>query len=249
MPIRSTRYSFRFATPDVIERGADQVLFVETRTDGDRVAPSSGTCTVLDQNRDTVKTGPIVITDDLATFTLDAADTTSLTLSAGWKVVWALDMTDSRTYNPDNPAALVRRKLYPVLTSLDLTEGRYSDLDRYLATGETSWQNYIDAAWDEIQRELFKLERRPWLITEPSAFLDVHRELTLSNIFQDIGSTQRSSDRDWLQLSKTHRGRYLAIWRGMTFSYDDDETGNSYKRRPAVPIIVLGATGAQYRRN
>jgi len=248
MPIRSNRYSFRFATPDVIERGVEQVLYVEARTDGARSAPVSGTCTVYDANRDTVKTGAIVITDSLATFTLDPADTSSLDLSTGWKVSWSLVMPDGRTYNPDNPAALVRRKLYPVLTSLDLTEGRYSDLDRYLATNETSWQKYIDAAWDEIQRMLFKLERRPWLITEPSAFLDVHRELTYANIFGDIGSTQRSSDRDWLQLSKTHRGRYLAIWRGMTFEYDTDDDGNTYERRPAVPILVLGSTGAHYRR-
>jgi len=248
MPIRSTRYSFRFAGPDVIERAADQVLFVEARSDGSRVAPVSGTCTVYDASRNTIKTGSITVTDDLATFTLDAADTTSLDLSADWKVVWTLTMADSREYKPDNRAALVLRKLYPVLTSLDLTEGRYTNLNRYLATGETSWQDFIDSAWDEIQRELFKLERRPWLITDPSAFLDVHRELTLSNILEDIGMSQRSSDRDWLGLSKTHRGRFLAMWRDLSFDYDRAENGRDPVRRAPIPVLVLGSTGAYYRR-
>ena len=250
MPIRDTKYSFRYPHPDVIQRGADQVLYVESRTAGAIAEPASGTCTVRDSNGDTVKTGAIVVTDSLATFTLLAADTSTLDFSAGWRVVWSLVMPDGRTYDTENPAALCRRKLYPVLSDLDLTEGRYSDLNRYLDDPDTgSWQPYRDSAWNEIQRLLFRVQLRPWLVTEPSAFLDPHRELTLANIFENLGSTQRTGDRDWLSLAAEHRRRFSRAFDTSAFDYDTGvEDGVSTSRRSARPITVLGAVGALYRR-
>lgn len=250
MPIRDTRYSFRFPHPDLIVQAAEQVLYVESRVDGAISAPTAAgsTCTVKDQNGDTVKTGAITVTDDLATFTLDAVDTANLTLSTKWRVEWSLVMDDGRTYAAGNQAGLVIRKLYPVLTDEDLTEGMYSDLNRYLPSGSTSWQTYRDNTWDEIQRVLFRDERRPQNITEPSAFLDPHRELTLARIFRMIGMTQRTSDRDWLGLANLHEAKYQALWRSMSFDYAETSSGQTSTRQTARPILVLGAVGAAYRR-
>jgi|FLOH01.1.fsa_nt_gi hypothetical protein len=251
MPIRSTPYSFRFPGPDSIEQGKGLTLYVEARTGGAIATPTvaGSTCTVYDGNGDVVKTGAIVIADGYATFALLAGDTSALSLGMGWRVEWVLVMPDGRTYTASNPAALVRRALHPVLSDLDLTD-RYADLDRYLSPSETSWQGQITTAWQEIARRLFLDAKRPWLIMEPSALLDVHRDLTLALIFADIGSTQRSTERDWRQMAADHRAAYEAGWKRLSFTYDESDTGAqaSAPRRSASPIIVLGAPGALYRR-
>ena len=249
MPIRASNYAFRFPHPDVIQRGLDQTLYVEARSGADLSAPSSGTCTVYDENGDSVTTGAITVTGSVAEFAIAAATTASLDLATGWRVEWSLVMGDTRTYTPRNPAALVLRQLYPVLADQDLTEGRYSDLNRYLPSGSSSWEDWRVAAWNEIQRVLFRDQRRPWLIMEPSSLLDAHRELTYSHIFSALGMTQRSSgERDWLGLSRDHRSRFEREWRNLSFDYDDvNQDQISPARKAARPILVLGAIGADWR--
>lgn len=248
MPIQATNYVPNLPRPDEIERGKDQTLECAVYSGADPSAPSSGTCTVYDANGAVVKTGSVTVTLSVATFALLAADTSSLDLGSAWRVEWALVMGDTRTYTFRNPAALVLRRLYPVLTDLDLTQGRYSDLSRYLPTGSTSWEAYRTSAWDEINRILLRDQRRPWLITDATAFKDVHRELTLSLIFQDLGSTQRKSgDRDWLGLATYHRDAFKSAWKQLNFDFDTDHDGRRDKRVSASPVLVLCPTGTDWR--
>jgi hypothetical protein len=247
MPIQASSYTPRFPLPDIIQRGRDVVLECPVYSGVSLSEPDSGTCTVYDSSSGTVATGAVVVASDVATFSLPGATTGALELSAGWRVEWVLTMGDGAVYTFRNPAYLVYRELYPAMSDQDLTEGRYYDLSRYLPSGVGTFSEWRYAAWYEIQRRLMQDQRFPWLIMEPSALVDCHRELTLSNFFRAVGMTQRQSDRDWLGLARDHREAFERAWRSLTFDYDSNETGNAPERRAARPTLVLGAVGVDYR--
>ena len=250
MPIQGTVYYVRFPLPDLIERGQAQTLEVMLYQAGAPVAPTAGTFALYRPGEDTAcVSGSATIGTDRATFALMASDTSAETPGSNWRVEWTLTLPDGRIEIYRNDAALVLRRLAPVLLDDDLREGRYPDLDRYLPAGESSWQTFRDAAWLEIQRRLLQDQRRPWLIAEPSALLDAHRELTLARIFRSLGMQQRGVERDWLSLAEDHRREFERLWGHLSFAYDvsaDDETGSG-SRQAATPVVVLCATGADGR--
>ena len=247
MPIQSTTYSFRAPLPDIIERGVSTVVEMPAYSGGSLVAPSAGTYTLYRPDETVCTTGAITVAASIATYTLP--DTSSEDLGSGWRSVWSLTMPDGRIYGPRNPAYLVRSRLYPVLTDLDLTQGLYSNLDRYLPAGETSWEDHRTTAWEQIQRRLLQDQRRPWLVIEPSALLDVQREPTLPLTVRDLGAALRSksNDRDWLGLAETHARAYNARWRELSFEYDSDDDGIDDERQVARPVLVFGAVGSDWR--
>lgn len=255
MPLR-VNYSLRFRYPDPIERGVLYTLQCLPSRSGSVVEPTSGTCTVYDASNNVVDTGAVTTSATLgATFDLAAAKTdpdlvtnaSSGTLGTGWRTEWALVMPDGNTHTARNPAALARHTLYPVLTLDDLQgdEG-YSDLARY--ADAAMQQAKVDTAWWRIQRRLFQDERRPWLVIEPSALLDVHRELALALIFQDVALSGPEDGR-WANAGKNHMSNFQREWRSLTFLYDAEDTGKvtEAERRSAAPYVVFGAMGIDRR--
>jgi hypothetical protein len=246
MPVQQTNYAARFRLPDLLQQGQAGTLECPVYLDASLSAPTAAgsTCTIYRPDGSTYSTGAITVSSSVATYAYLAPGTTE-TLGLGWRVEWSLIMGDSRTYVYRNSAGLVLRQLYPVLTDLDLTQGRYSDLSLALPQGSSSWQEWRTAAWEEIQRTLLRDQRRPWLITEPSALLDVHRELTYAHIFRALGQRQRSGERNWLDLAQDHQESFRRGWAQLSFDYASDETSatSSTVRRAARPVITLCATG------
>ena len=247
MPIQATQYAQRFPLPDVIERGVNLTLEAPIYSGALLAAPSSGTCTIYDEDGATVSTGAVTVASSVATYAILGTLTSPYELAMNWRVEWSLVMPDTRTYRFSNPAALVLRRIWAVLTDTDLISGRYHDLNRYLPAGTTSWESWRVTSWEEIQRRLLKDERRPWLIMDPGAMLDVHRDLTLSLVFSAIGMTQRTSERDWTGLARDHRDAYERGWRSLSFAYDTSETRVSPERVSARPPLVLCSVGSIWR--
>lgn len=249
MPISETRYTARFPLPDIVVRGRTVSLTCPIYSGTTLTSPtvSGSSISIYDSNGTAkVSAAAITVSSSTATYSLTSATTTSWDLDGGYYVEWSLVIgTDpARTFR--NKLAVVLRDLYPVLLDTDLTTGRYMDLDAYLTpAGLTSWENYRLAAWDEILRTLLRDSRFPWLVTEPSAFLDVHRDLTLALIFAAMGMTQRAAggERDWLALSQDHRRAFERGWSSLVFDYDSGESGRPDGRKTARPVTVLCAMG------
>jgi hypothetical protein len=250
MPIQDTAYVPRFRLPDVVQRSRACTLACPVYSGASLSAPTAAgsTCYVYSGTTTTAVLGGAITTPvvgSTATYPVAALDTASLALGSGYRVEWSLVMGDALVYSYRNPLHLVLRQLYPVLTDSDLTEGRYADLARYLGGSLTTFATWRETSWDEIQRRLLKDQRRPWLITEPSAFLDAHRELTYANFFRGLGQTQRSTggQQDWLQLAEDHRRSYEREWSTLSFEYDPGEAGTTTRRETARPITVLCSCG------
>jgi hypothetical protein len=248
MSISETLYTARFRISEEIERGRQQVLTCPVYRAGALVAPLSGTVTIYKADGTAVVSAAhVVITGNVATYTIMAATTTSLALESGWLLEWSLAMTASVTLTFRNDGALVRRSLFPVVTDADLLR-RHSDLNALLAAGTTSYQDYLDEAWATICTRLAAQGRRPYLVIQPSALRDVHIALTLQLIFTDFQTSAGDGGR-WQALAEHYQRMYTDAWAQLRFSYDeaDENKVDANAKKSGTSTVWLNGRGGYPR--
>ncbi len=234
-----TLYTARLVGPEVLEAGRDNVVTCAVYRDGALVAPSSGTITVYNAANVVVVNAQVVsITASVATYTVTSAALASESKGDGWRVEWALTIASiARTFRRD--AALVYRRLYPVVTDADLLR-LHTDLARRMPTTETSYQDYIDEAWASIEGRLIATGKRPWLVLAPSALRDVHLFATLARIFRDFAQGGPGTA-EW-ELAADYERRFDAAWSMLTFPQASESDGTAEaarRRRAAQPSLWL----------
>jgi hypothetical protein len=155
----------------------------------------------------------------------------------GWRMEWSL-LFGSTLYTFRRDAALVYRRLYPVVTDADLLR-LHTDLSRRMPSTETSYQDYLDEAWARIEARLVGTGKRPWLIMAPSALRDCHLYLTLHLIFADFG-TGGPGTAEW-ESAQLYHHRYDAAWAALNFPQASPVDGqpNGPKRRAGSGSIWL----------
>jgi len=248
MSISETLYTARFRAGEEIERGRQQVLTCPVYRAGALVAPLSGTVTIYKADGTAVvNAAAVVVTGNIATYTIMAATTTSLALEAGWLLEWSLAMSASVTLTFRNDGALVRRSLFPVVTDADLLR-RHSDLTALLAAGTTSYQDYLDEAWATICTRLAAQGRRPYLVIQPSALRDVHIAITLQLVFTDFQTSSGDGGR-WQALSEHYQRMYTEAWNQLRFSYDesDENKVDATSKKSGTSTVWLNGRGGYPR--
>lgn len=224
MSSASTRYTARFQLPDLLERGADQIIWCPVYRSGALVAPTTGTVTVRSRTATVVDAAAATISGSIARYTIPAASLPStLSFETGWSVEWLLDMPDGETHRFRNGAALVRARLYPTITDADLIR-RVRALDPSLTsvlTTQTHYQDQIDEADVEVQLRLLADDRRPNLIADPTSLRQVWLDLTIAIIFEDLAA----HDNHYAEVATMWRQRYGAAYDQATLLLDYDEDG------------------------
>ncbi len=242
-----TTYTARFQLPDLIERGRDNLIKCHTYRDGAIVAATSGTVSVFDSNGTAViDAAAVTIASSVAQYNVTASNLSGKSLEIGWSVQWKLTMPDGVVHSFRNSAALVRSRLYPVISDVDIYR-RHPDFDpsdaASVATTGINYQNYLDECWVEIQSKLIERGNRPNLIMSPSSFRQVHLYGSLELICRNFSSTAGDGSR-WQNLAATYGEKYAAAWRDLNFLYDSDDDGvsdDSTHRRAASASIWLGS--------
>ena len=233
----TSHYTARLLTPDLLERGRANALSCPVYQDAALVAPDAAdTVSIYDAAGAAVVDGAtITVASSIATYSYTPAAT--LTLGTGWRVEWSLTLaTVAHVFR--NDAALVRARLYPVVTDADLFR-RVSALDPSHAsplTSLTDYQDYLDEAWSEITLRLIAVGNRPNLVLEPSALRVVHRDLTLALIFDDLATRLNEAYQDQ---ADRFRRYYEDGWARLNFEYDTDDSGAADQRRASTPTIWL----------
>lgn len=228
----------RFEGSEDIVQGEATVLQCPIYDGGALVPPSSGTVTIYDASRTAVVNAQaVVITGDVATYTL----TSSADAEAGWQVVWDLVIAgDARRFI--NEGALVLQRLYPVLTDGDLYR-RVPNLDP--SASDTVWSSdtttleaWRDDAWTEIKDRLTEMGVRHSLVLTPTSFRRVHRALTLALVFEYLANTLSDQHRED---AKQYRAEFNSAWVDLRFIQDADEDGDpdSIERESAEPTQWL----------
>lgn len=242
-PDQLQRISPRFATPDYIERGVKQVLELPVYLEASLVAPTAGTLEIYSSTNGntTPLLGPYVcsVVGDKAWYELPVADTEDLDLADDWMEVWTLTI-DGDPYEFRREAALVRCRLRPVISDIDL-ERMHSELKEWRYEGRSSYQDYRDAAWDEIQTHLMEQGNRPYLILSSYALRTVHLDLTLAMIFLDYASSAAgTSTGKYGEIAEAYRTKFEKDFKKLHFRYDSEEDGMpGDSKRNVSPVIML----------
>lgn len=230
-------YSARIAYPDLLERARTQSVSLEIYRSGALVAPSSGTFTLYNAaNTEIVAAASVTIAGSIATYSLAASSLpATLALGRGYREAWALVISGvTRTYHRD--AALVLHAAYPVITDADLT-GLYSDLDRHLASGTTTFQPKIDEAWKRIVGRLEQMGVLLEHVITSWSLREVHLELTFHLIALDF---HRAQGGRWGELANQHKKEFEIALGRMNFVKGTTGTGqaDSDDRRSARQGVV-----------
>lgn len=224
-----TLYSFRDAFPNVLAVNRRQTVRMEVRRDGAIAAPTAAgsSYSLFEPGGQTaiVDAQPIVVGGDgIALFVLSAATLPdTLELGEGYFEIWDLVLDDGTQRKIRREASLAIRELYPVLAEIDL-DGEYPDISFALGTTLTSYQPFIDEAWKRIINRLISEGVLTYLVMSPTAFRDVHRELTFYLMFKWFFMKQGQDSR-WADLFKSHLAAYEAAWGKLNFVFDADHDG------------------------
>lgn len=245
---QETQYAHRHGLPDFIVRDRVNLVECPVYSGSTLTAPSSGTVSIYNGSG-TLLVDPapaVTVTADIATYSIAAGLLPStMSLEDNWLLVWSLVIAGS-THTFQRPAALVRRELHPVVTPADVS-AIHQDASSLLASGQTL-ANFIDEAWDVLQRRLLAAGRRPYLIISDFALFDVHRHLAAYLLFNDAASSV--GDGRWSEIAEHHLDRYEHEWARLSLSYDMDEDGKlaSDEQGIAGPTAVyLGGPGRSAR--
>jgi len=218
---QQTAYSHSHGLPDFIVRAKTQTLECPVYSGSTLTAPSSGTVTIYEGSTVLVDAAAVTITADIAIYSLGAATIpTTLSLSDNWLIVWEL-VIGGETHTFQRTAALVRRELHPVVTPADVS-ALHQDASSLLASGQTL-ADFLDQAWDMLQRRLLAVGRRPYLVLSDFALFDSHRHLAAYLLFNDAASSV--GDGRWAERAEHHLDRYEQEWSRLSLTYDMDEDG------------------------
>ena len=234
-----TEYQPRFLQPAYIERARDTPLSLSVYTAGAISAPSSGTVSVYTAANVAIVDGAAVtVVANAATYTVLTATVGAEPLGPNWRVEWSLVMADTNTHVFVQDGALVRNRLHPVITDLDLI-ARHSDLNSFRPSTSSSWEAWILEAWREIVGRLEGMGRRPYLVISPEALRPVHQATALALICRDLSGGGDPSNK-WVALAEHYEARTREAWASLSLVYDEGQTGQAAAgRRRGVSSVWL----------
>ena len=249
----STPYAAQIRAIELLERGRAQTSELKLYRDGAQLVPTAATYTLIKP------TGADLLSGQTASIapsgTVSYAHTAeqlanSENLGEGYVQEWTVTI-DGDEYLFRRMAALVRRRLYPVVSDIDLT-ATYSDLANVRPSSLTSYQQYIDDAWYQILRRIRNRGMGyEYLMMSAESFFEAHRHLSLYLIFRDFHSSLGQSNGRYLDLANEHYRLYRDEFDSINFIYDEDHDGEADdpdKRTRGQPTIFLNRPGQYYRR-
>ena len=249
----NTFYAPRIRITELLEREKSQVTDIKIYRDNAQVIPTAATYTLF-------KPGSGEIVKDVVA-SIDVAGTVSYSHSAvqlsssvelgeGYVQEWTVTIS-SIDYTFRRMAAVVRRRLYPVISDADLT-ATYSDLESLRPSSLTSYQQFIDEAWiTMLNRMRTEGGGYSYLVMSPASFRAAHLNLSLYYIFRDFHSALGQSQGRYLDLAQEHWRQYQLEFDAINFVYDQGHDGkpdDADKRTSKSPTIYLTAPGRYNRR-
>ena len=220
--------AFRADATELIERGTDTTLRLRPARGGAAITPDAATLTLTDPS------GTVVVDAEVAVCTADSGQaayvvpgsvTSALALGERWTVTWSTTLPgESFSRAVRLEAALVRARLYPVVSDQDLFR-RVSSLDPSkdaVITTIEDYSPYLDDAWSLVQRYLLAKGDRPWLVLSPEALREVHLLKTLQLVFEDLSTRLNAA---YASQAADYRAQYAAAWVDVKFVYDRGDQG------------------------
>jgi len=236
-----TQYTARFELPHLLEQ-RDETITCPVDRDGVVVAVASGSLVLKNASGVVVATNALTFPGGIATATIDAATLDAEEFGLGWYAEWSLTIA-TVVHKFRNDAALVRARLYPPVSTVDLFRRLRSldpsDSEVITRMSLADYQAKLDEADVQIQGRLIDVDNRPGRIFSPSATRKTYLALWIALIFEDLSNFenvyQETADR-W-------ETRYERAWDKMTVIYDPDNDGEPdiNRRRSANRSVWLSS--------
>jgi hypothetical protein len=223
-----------------VEVGADSRLTAPVYHGGALVAATGGTISIFDDANVAVIDGAAVTLDGgVAEYTVAAATTAARHPTEGWRAEWSITLTGGDVVRPRGLVYLVRRRLYPTISDVDVAQRVPSlALDNPARpTSVASYQGYIDEADTIVQSALIRKGRRPWLVLDPWALRECWLTKTLHLIYSSLSSTAAPGEVGYRDTADAYRDEYNVAWSeaSVILDYDQDGFPEEMTRTPAKP--------------
>jgi hypothetical protein len=218
-------YSFPFSTPDYIQRARTQVLRMPAYYQGQLVAPSAGTFTLLDASGVAiVSAAAVTITGSVATYSLlNTAIPSTIPLGDGWVEFWALTMPDGTVRTARRTAAIALYELFPTVSLAD-ARALQSNVDQLLLNAQDpTGQDKLAFIWGMVNRKIGQGGKKPYLILNPEALV----EIVLNGWLWLINRDNRSSvgDGTYKELALEYKEAFDTALKETQILYDVEEDG------------------------
>ena len=240
--------SFKFdplgGLPRMIKQGENNTLGIYWYEDDVLIDNVTGTLT-LKQGSTVLTTKPVFTggsQPQTAYVSIGAGTTDGLPYSDTMLEIWEL----SKFIDPDivritvrHSGHLVRTLLHPMIIDADL-ENRHARIQDIRPPSETSFERYRNLAWEILNRDLIKMGRRPELILDSYALIDLHVYKSLELIFRD--AITFVGDGRYNDLADMYAEKYREEWENVVFRYDrsEDDAIQDGELEAAAPSIWLG---------
>jgi hypothetical protein len=245
-------YSPQIKTIELLERGRQQTTELPVYRDGGlaTIAAVSYTLYKPDETK-LVDAATGTFSGNIPQYVHSAGNLSNdLNLGEGYLQEWTVTI-GSKSYIFRRMAAVVRRRLYPVVSDIDLF-ATYKQLSALMPSNITSYQDYIDEAWYTImQRIRTEGGGIEYLVMSPEALRSSHLNLSLYYIFRDFHSSLGQSNGRYLDLATEHHAQYHNEWKLINWLYDNSHTGfadDPNRRTAKQPVIYLNKPGNYIRR-
>ena len=233
MPTTDLLYSARATGHELLERGRDNLLKQPMYDAGALVAPTQAGSTVSVYNASgvsIVSAAGVTVSGSIATYNVPSSTLAGESLGEGWSVTWSLIMPDSTTRTVRRAASLGVSRLHPPAVAADLFQ-RVRSLNPSHANPITALtlgeiDDYLDAAWLQIEDRLQRRGRRPWLVLSSESLRELQIVGTLALIFEDLATRNQEAH---LERAKLYREQWRVEWAESRFRYleDDSSTGST----------------------
>ena len=250
----TTPFSAQIRHVELLERNKNQTTSISVYRDNALVVPTEAKYTLIDPNSKKIVDSVVasIADDGVVSYphTATQLPNTSI-LGEGYIQEWWIKI-DGYGHVFRRMSALVLRRLYPVVSDIDLT-AIYSDLEEVRPSTLTSYQKYIDDAWYQLLRKIRnKGMGFEYLVMSADSFYEAHRHLSLYLIFRDFHSSLGQSNGRFLDLAQEHQRMFMTEFDSINFIYDQEHQNkpeDKNSRKAAKPVIYLnGPSHRQYRR-
>lgn len=232
------RYSTRFDSRELVQRGRDTPLACRVYRSGALVTPTQAGSTfslISPAGEAVVDAQAVTVSGSVATYTVLGTVTDDQDLGEGWLARWVLVLPDG-THTFEAQVAVCRcvpacpvteRALYARAPGLD------PDRPGALST-RRDWAVVIDDCWSQLRELLLDRGNRPELVVTSADLREPLVLLCLAQIFEGLAPQTR--DTTYADEGARYRARFGSLWGQTQFRYDADDDGligEDETKRPA----------------